>query len=101
MLTNTLIASSGTDLLIASENIAVILITVCNTTEAAVTVNIYAVPNGGTVGNQSKIISSRELRANDSLFLDTSKILLVSGDRIHIVGSTNNSLAAMASYVAI
>ena len=101
MITNALIATSGTDALISPGNIAVVLVSLCNSLSSTVTVNMYVVPNGGTASITNKVLSSRELQGNDSLFLDTGKFLLSAGDKITLTASSNNAVGATISYITI
>lgn len=103
MITNALVPTSGVDLIVATtnQNLAVVFVGICNYGGVAATVDIHVVPNGQTYGNQTKIVASRSLNANDSIFIDTLKILLTGGDKVTIVGSVSGTLNATASYMQI
>jgi hypothetical protein len=103
MIANVAVTAAGVDLLVApaGTNYAVVLVAVCNFSGGTVTVDVYVVPNGGSVANQTKIISARSLDANDSLFLSSEKILLGPGDAIHVKGSADSVMSATASYLPV
>jgi hypothetical protein len=101
MITNAILATSGTDVLTAGNDLAVVMVTFCNSLSSSVTVDLYVVPTGDSVDISTKVVASRILRGYDSLFLDTGRILLTNGDKIHAVASANNAVGTTVSYIAI
>lgn len=103
MIAQELIAAAGTTLLTvpAGLNYAVVNLMVCNYVNAARTVDVHVIKQGNSPSPTTTIIKSRELRAYDSLFLSTEKILLSAGDSIYLVASADNSISATVSFIAI
>jgi hypothetical protein len=64
---------------------AVTVIYITNKTDGDGTVDIYVVPNGGSVGEPFKIYTELTIKARDTYILDTEKLILETGARIYIV----------------
>jgi hypothetical protein len=103
MIVQDLIAAAGTTLLTvpAGQNYAVVNIMVCNYVNAQRTVDVHVVKQGNSPSPTTTVVKSRTLRAYDSLFLSTEKILLSGGDSIYLVASNDSSVSATVSYIAI
>ena len=69
----------------ASAETAVTVIYITNKTDGDGTVDIYVVPNGGSVGEPFKIYTELTIKARDTYILDTEKLILETGARIYIV----------------
>ena len=69
----------------ASAETAVTVIYITNKTDGDGTVDIYVVPNGGSVGEPFKIYTELTIKARDTYILDTEKMILEIGARIYIV----------------
>jgi hypothetical protein len=64
---------------------AVTVIYITNKTDGDGTVDIYVVPNGGSVGEPFKIYTELTIKARDTYILDTEKMILETGAKIYIV----------------
>lgn len=84
----------------ANENKAVTCIYFCNTTGSTVSVNLFAVPNGGTV-TDCIIYNNLSIAAADTAIIDMEKIILGDGDSIQANCSVSNAIAMTVSYVGI
>ena len=69
----------------ASAETAVTVIYITNKTDGDGTVDIYVVPNGGSVGEPFKIYTELTIKARDTYILDTEKLILETGAKIYIV----------------
>ena len=69
----------------ASAETAVTVIYITNKTDGDGTVDIYVVPNGGSVGEPFKIYTELTIKARDTYILDTEKLILETGAKIFIV----------------
>ena len=69
----------------ATAETAVTVIYITNKTDGDGTVDIYVVPNGGSVGEPFKIYTELTIKARDTYILDTEKMILENGARIYIV----------------
>ena len=87
---------SGTSI----QNKAVTCIYFCNTTGSTVSVNLFAVPSGGTVTN-CIIYNSLAIAASDTAIIDMEKIILDAGDSVQANCSVNDAVAMTVSYVGI
>jgi len=103
MYTSALIAASGTTLITvpATLQYAVVLVTSCNYSVSSANLDVHVIPNGLSASNQTKVISNRTLAAGDSLFLDTTRLLLSAGDVIKMVASIDGALNGGISYTTI
>ena len=69
----------------ASAESAVTVIYITNKSSSDGTVDVYIVPNGGTVSQNFKIYNSLTIKAQDTYIIDTEKTILSNGDKIIIV----------------
>ena len=69
----------------ATAETAVTVIYITNKTDGDGTVDIYVVPNGGSVGEPFKVYTELTIKARDTYILDTEKMILEIGARIYIV----------------
>lgn len=65
-----------------------------NTSTAAVTVTVYAVPSGGAAGDDNSIVKARSLAAGDYLLLDIP--VLAAGDFLQALASAATSVTVSA-----
>ena len=69
----------------ATAETAVTVIYITNKTDGDGTVDVYVVPNGGSVGEPFKIYTELTIKARDTYILDTEKLILETGAKIYIV----------------
>ena len=75
----------GTAAYTATAETAVTVIYITNKTDGDGTVDLYVVPNGGSVGEPFKIYTELTIKARDTYILDTEKMILETGAKIYIV----------------
>jgi hypothetical protein len=80
---------------------AVTCVVFCNYSVATVTINIYAVPSGGSVSDASLVIKQLELPASETFTFDTEKFVLNDGDRIHATCSADNAVSSTISTMRV
>ena len=68
----------------ATAETAVTVIYITNKTDGDGTVDIYVVPNGGSVGEPFKVYTQLTIKARDTYILDTEKMILSTNDKIFI-----------------
>jgi len=96
------VTTAGADIYQSSGSSATTAIFLMNNAVAARTVQIYVVPNGGSVGTTTKIIKDLVIDAADTYIINTEKLVLANGDKIHVVTSDDDtSVYATVSYVSI
>jgi hypothetical protein len=100
---NQTLSTSGDNLFLCPTDTeyAVTCLIFCNYSVSTVTINVYAVPNGGTVSNSSLVIKQLELPASETFTFDTEKFVLTNGDRIHATSSANDAVAATVSTMRV
>ena len=78
-LTSTVVTNQNTTIIsgTAGKIRAVTCLFFCNTHASnADTITVYAVPGGGTAGDDNTIVKTAEINATDTLTFDTEKLLL-------------------------
>jgi hypothetical protein len=72
---------------VASGDVAVTTIHLCNVTQQDATVNIYVLISDGSTYTPSvnnKLYSNLTVRGNDTYIIDSEKLILAIGDKIYI-----------------
>lgn len=97
--------------LVLGQTSAITTIILCNTLAPSLTdetvndtnVNIYLVSpnNGGTVGTGTMIVSNLNVPAGETVFFSDERIILDSGDQIHIGSDNASSITATVSSLAV
>ena len=86
----------------ASAETAVTVIYITNKTDGDGTVDIYVVPNGGSVGEPFKIYTELTIKARDTYILDTEKMILSTNDKIFIeTPDSTGSIVATISTIGL
>ena len=78
-------ATTGSAAYTASAETAVTTIHICNKTDGDGTIDVYVVPNGGSVSTDHLIYSQLTIKARDTYILDAEKLILETGAKIYIV----------------
>lgn len=73
----------------------------CNVSASSSSLNVYVIPNGGSVTATSKIVNSLTIPAGETFSFDTEKLILASGDRVHAVASANSTLVSTVSVMRV
>ena len=74
----------------ASTQTVVSTLSICNNNAANVTCNVAFVPNGGTIGTNSYVVSGATLAYNDTMLLTLGFSLGTAGDTIKVYANTAN-----------
>ena len=105
---NTIVSLAGIDifecpgtLVTDEQEHAVTCMIFCNVTGADATVTIHAVPQGDLVAASNKIVQVLTVPAGETFTLETEKIILDTGDRIHASASATNTIIATVSSVRV
>jgi hypothetical protein len=69
----------------AGSGTAITTIHICNKTDGDGTIDVYIVPNGGSVSTDHLIYSQLTIKARDTYIVDTEKMILEAGAKIYIV----------------
>ena len=68
----------------AGAETAITVIYITNKTDGDGTVDVYVVPNGGSVSANHLVYSQLTIKARDTYILDTEKMILETGAKIYI-----------------
>jgi hypothetical protein len=82
---------------------AVTFMSFCNYANVAITANVYVVPSGNAVGNNTVILQNLPLTPGDTyqLYAGAEKLLLNTGDTIQVQANIANALNVVTSYTTI
>jgi hypothetical protein len=72
----------------------------CNVGGSPTTLDLYAVPNGGSLG-QCQIIKALSVPAGETVTLDTEKLILSSADTVQAVAGGVGLITATVSTVRV
>ena len=98
---NTTLTSTAADILPSTGNRAITVMYFYNSDASTVTINLFAVPNGETLGAEHTIYGQFEVLSNDTLVVDTEKLLLDDGDALRATATTDNVVHVTCSYTNI
>jgi hypothetical protein len=73
----------------------------CNITGSDVSITIHAVPQGSLISGANKIVETLLVPATETFTLETEKIILSTGDKIHALATANSSIIATVSSVRV
>ena len=106
-ITSGLILNTGSDIFICpgtpvtdEQEHAVTCIMFCNSSGAAVTLDLYMVSTGGH-GTNNKVIHQLSIPAGETFTFDTEKVVLSSAERIFAIAGTNTVLSAVVSSMRV
>ena len=100
---NQTLSTGGDNLFLCPADVeyAVTCVVFCNYSVSPVTINVYAVENGGSVGDSSIVVKQLELPAGETFTFDTEKFVLTGGDRIHATCSADSAVSATVSIMRV
>ena len=100
---NQTLSTGGDNLFLCPADVeyAVTCVVFCNYSVSTVTINVYAVENGGSVGDSSIVVKQLELPAGETFTFDTEKFVLTGGDRIHATCSADSAVSATVSIMRV
>ena len=100
-ITNFQVGTSVTAAYTASAETAVTVIYITNKTDSDGTVDVYVVPNGGSVGEPFKVYTQLTIKARDTYILDTEKMILETGAKIYVVADSADKFNSMISTIGL
>lgn len=98
---NTALTTTAANIYVSSGNSATTVLHFCNYANAGATANVWVVPAGLTANALTIIYSNVSLTAQNTLVVDTEKLILSNGDAIVANVSINGSVTATVSYIGI
>jgi hypothetical protein len=98
---NTALTTTAANIYVSSGNSATTVLHFCNYANLGATANVWVVPAGLTANALTIIYSNVSLTAQNTLVVDTEKLILSNGDAIVANVSINGSVTATVSYIGI
>lgn len=98
---NTALTTAAANIYVSSGNSATTVLHFCNYANLGATANVWVVPAGLTANSLTIIYSNVALTAQNTLVVDTEKLILSNGDAIVANVSINGSVTATVSYIGI
>jgi len=94
------VTSAATAVYTSSGNTAVTFLSICNYSAGNVTANVFVVPNGGSAGNLTAVLTSLEIAANDTyqFYAGNEKLVLGNGDSVQANANVDNAVTTVTSY---
>jgi hypothetical protein len=100
-ITNTALTTTATEIYRSTGDSATTVMHFCNYTNNGATANVWVVPTGGTPSSDNIIYSNVSLTAQNTLVVDTEKLILGDDDAIYANVSIDGSVTATVSYIGI
>ena len=99
----TAVGNSNTTVYTSTNSTAITNLTLCNFSNANVTISLHVVPNGTVVTTSNMMLDTLTITAHDTyvLYSGSEKLLLDNGDFINVFGSIDGAVTAITSYTAI
>jgi hypothetical protein len=98
---NTTLTTSTASIVDSTGERAVTAIYFYNSDSSAVTIDLYAVPDGDTAGNGNKIYGNLTIEPTDTYIIDTEKLIFADGDSLHASANVANVVITTTSFTAI
>ena len=100
---STTVSTTTTAIYTSSGNTAVTWLSFCNYSAGNVTANVYAVPNGGSAGTTTVILSELEIQTKDTyqIYAGNEKLIMANGDSIHVDVSANAAVTVVGSTTVV
>ena len=99
---NTLLTTLDGNIYVSSGASAITAVYICNAgTTGTETVNLYAVPSGGTVSAITQIYQNLSVTQGDTYVIDTEKLILDDGDYLSANCSANAACVITVSSIGI
>jgi hypothetical protein len=100
-ISNTLVAITNTTVYTSTGNNAITAMIVCNYGATTSNLTLYAIPSGGSAGNNTTIVYQLPIVGGETLSLDQEKLVLANGDSIVAVASVGSMLSFTISTLAV
>jgi hypothetical protein len=98
---NSNVTTVASSIYTSAGNSATTVIHFCNYTNNGATANVWVVPYTKLANSSTIIYSNVALTAQNTLVVDTEKLILSDGDAIFANVTSNNSVTATVSYIGI
>ena len=99
---STLLTTSPSNIYVSSGNTVISTMYFCNTNSSSVFLNVYLVPNPGSIANvRTQIYANIQLASGDTYVADWEKLVLGNNDQISANASVGSVVNATVSYVGI
>ena len=90
-ISNTVLNTNDGNIYVSSGSSAITAIYLCNSAgSGTVTINLYAIPSGGSLSEATQIYKDLSLTVGDTYVIDTEKLILEDGD--YLAGNCSANL---------
>lgn len=100
-ITNTILDTVGNVLYASSGSTVVSVMYFCNNDSTQQSIQVYAVPNGGSVAANTIVYKNVTIAAGDTFVVDMEKLVLANGDALFANASANSAITATLSYIGV
>lgn len=103
MLTSVQLTTVAANIIAGSptQNKAITCIHACNISGSPATVNLFAVPAGGTANDATLIFKNTSIANSATLVIDTERIILGNGDALWANASANSAINFTVSSIGV
>lgn len=101
-ISNVPVGTSNTTIYTSSGDSMIATMIFCNTSNATTTnVTVYLLPSGGSVGTGTMIVNALNIPATETVFFDTERLVLGTGDSIVATSTAASTITCTISTVAL
>jgi hypothetical protein len=75
--------------------------TIQNYSGASHTVNVYAVPSGGSVGSGTQILSNLSIASGDTYIMSNERLVLGAGEALVANANASSAITATVVYTGV
>ena len=100
-LSNTAVLSSATDIYVSTGETCVVSAFFCNYSSSPVTINLFAIAEGGAANDGAIIFKNLSINANDTFIFNTERLILADGDKLVASASSAGAVTATVSSTSV
>jgi hypothetical protein len=98
---NTALTGTAANIFAPTSNSVVITAYFCNYDTATHTVNVYAVPTGGSAGHGTQILANLSIAAGDTYIMSNERLVLGNGDALVANANASSAITATVVYTGV
>lgn len=80
---------------------AVTVIYIVNDSASPITLQLYVVPSGGSIGVTTRVVKDLAIAAGDTYIMDTERLVLDNSDSIRATASVTSVAYSTISYIGV
>jgi ATP-dependent protease ClpP protease subunit len=98
---NTNVTTVASNIFAPSGDSVVVTAYFCNYSNATKTVNVYAVPSGGSVGSGTQILANLSISSGDTYIMTNERLVLGAGEALAANANANSSITSTVVYTGV